>query len=201
MRNPILVGERVYLRALEVDDAGALAHAVTEETEPFFLERGRLPAGPLGFERWLAERPRHRPPTEVNFAVCLKADDRFLGVTTVRRIDWVNRTAETGIGLAPAAVRGQGYGVEAKHLLLEYCFDRLHLHAMTAHVFEPNTRSAAALVKQGYRPAGRLKWDALKDGVYRDARLFDLLRDEWLAAREAWRATQEARAPAETGPR
>ena len=32
MRNPILVGERVYLRALEVDDAEALARAVTEET-------------------------------------------------------------------------------------------------------------------------------------------------------------------------
>lgn len=191
MRNPILIGERVYLRALEVADAEALARSVTEETETFFLERGRLPASPLDFEKWLTQRSDHRPPAELTLAVCLKADDRFIGGVTARDIDWVNRTAETGSGLTAADVRGRGYGTEAKHLLLEFCFDRLHLHALRAHVFAPNTRSAAALAKQGYRPAGRLKWDELKDGVYRDALLFDLLRDEWLAAREAWRATRQ----------
>ncbi len=57
-------------------------------------------------------------------------------------------------------------------------------------VFEANTRSSAALAKQGYRPAGRLRWHDVKGGIYRDMLVFDLLRDEWLAAREAWRAAR-----------
>ena len=187
MRNPVMVGERLYLRPLEVADAEALARLVTEETETI-MERGRIPVGPLGFERWIKESHERQPPSDVYFAVCLKDGDRFIGIVNVKDIDWVNRTGETGTGLGPAEVRGQGYGTEAKHLLLEYCFDRLHLHALWSHVWEPNARSAAALAKQGYRPAGRLKWDEVKDGVYRDALLFDLLREDWLAARQAWGA-------------
>ena len=57
-------------------------------------------------------------------------------------------------------------------------------------VWEPNTRSAAALAKQGYRPAGRMRWFEIKDGAYRDMLVFDVTRDEWLAARDAWRASR-----------
>jgi len=187
MRNPLLVGERVYLRPLEVADAEALARLTTEETETL-MERGRFPVSPLGFERWIAAAHERQPPNDVYFAVCLQDGDRFIGIVNVKDIDWINRTGETGTGLGPAAIRSQGYGTEAKLLLLEYCFDRLHLHAVWSHVWEPNARSAAALAKQGYRFAGRLKWDDVKGGVYRDALLFDLLRDDWLAARDAWRA-------------
>ncbi len=191
MGNPVMVGERIYLRPLEVDDAETLARLISAETETF-MERGRLPVSPLGFERWIAEVHERQPPGDIYLAICLKEDGRFLGVVNVMHVDWVNRTGETGSGLGPAAVRGRGYGTEAKHLLLEYCFDRLQLHALRSHVWEPNARSAAALAKQGYRPAGRLKWDDVKDGVYRDALLFDLLREDWLAAREAWRAGRGA---------
>jgi RimJ/RimL family protein N-acetyltransferase len=73
-------------------------------------------------------------------------------------------------------------------LLLEYAFERLHLHVLESYVWEPNVRSAAALAKQGYRPAGRYKFEDLKDGAYRDGLAFDVLRDDWLEARERWRA-------------
>jgi RimJ/RimL family protein N-acetyltransferase len=63
---------------------------------------------------------------------------------------------------------------------------------LSSVVFETNTRSAAALGKQGYRHAGRMKWMDVKDGRYIDANVFDVKRDEWLAAREAWRATRKA---------
>ena len=58
-------------------------------------------------------------------------------------------------------------------------------------MWEPNGRSASALAKQGYRPAGRLKWHDVKDGVYRDLLVFDVTRAEWLAARDEWRRRQQ----------
>ena len=190
-RNPILTGERLYLRPIEVEDGAAIARLNAAETETF-MERGRLPTSPLRHEHWFSEVSKHQPPEFILFAVCLLSDDSLIGTMELSEIDWLNRTAETGAWLYDARNRGQGYGPEAKYLLLEYAFDHLHLHALRSWVFELNTRSAAAVQRQGYRPAGRVKWDDFKNGAWHDALLFDVLRDEWLAARAEWQARRGA---------
>ena len=189
MRNAVIAGERVYLRPVEVSDAEDWARGIAAEPDTFH-KRGRVPRSPIGLAHWIEELYTSRLSPEIFFAVCLIEDDRFIGVVGVDGIDWINRTGETGSELSDATFRGQGYGTEAKFLLLEYFFDRLHFHALCSYVFEPNKRSAAALAKQGYKPAGRWKWDDLKGGVFRDMLVFDINRDEYLAAKAAWRATR-----------
>ncbi|HLT21691.1 MAG TPA: GNAT family protein [Thermomicrobiales bacterium] len=186
MRNPILVGERIYLRPLETDDAEIMARGSALEPD-VMMDGMRIPLSPVTMEHWVRDLHERQPPATIFLAVCLIEDDRFIGSVGLMGIDYVNRTAETGSWIDDAEFRSRGYGTEAKMLLLEYAFDRLHLHALVSHVWELNTRSSAALAKQGYHPAGRLKWDELKDGVYHDILLFDVLRDEWLTARERWR--------------
>lgn len=187
MRNPLVIGERVYLRAFEPVDAEHRARHAAAETETW-MDRSRWPLSPIAWEHFAVELFKKEPPSDITLAVCLTENDQYIGAVDLFDIDWINRTAETGAWLGDAEYRGKGYGTEAKHLLLEYAFDRLQLRALMSYVWEPNTRSAAALMKQGYRSAGRLKWEELKHGVYHDALIFDVLRDEWLAAREAWRS-------------
>ncbi len=191
MRSPLMVGERLYLRAVETSDAELLAQLDAAETDTF-MWRNRTPTSPLEHQHFIAEMYKHQPPRHVRFSVCLRDGDLFIGSVGVIGIDWLHRTGETASVLGPAEVRGKEYGTEAKHLLLEYCFDRLHLHVLMSEVDEPNTRSAAALAKQGYRPAGRLRWTDVKAGRYVDSLLFDVTRAEWLAARDAWRARRAA---------
>ncbi|MDI3340515.1 MAG: GNAT family protein [Sphaerobacter sp.] len=192
MRNPVMIGERLYLRPLEKEDAVELARYTAEETETFF-DMGRTPVSPLAWERWITKLYTHEPGSAIHFAVCRKEDDRLIGTVGISSIDWINRVAETEAWLGGAENRGKGYGPEAKHLLLEYCFERIHLHMVYSWVWEPNFRSAAAVRRQGYRDAGRVKTLGRKEGRFRDALMFDLFRDEWLAARDAWRARQEAK--------
>lgn len=189
MRNPILVGERIYLRPLEPSDAEPMARldAVEEDT---FMFRMRLPTSPLDHATGIQDDYKARPPGSIGFAVCLREDDTFLGMVGVVGIDWVHRNAETYSWLGPAGIRGQGYGTEAKHLLLGYCFDRIGLHVLRSEVAETNTRSAAALLKQGYRRAGALKWQDVKGGRYIDEHLFDLTREDWRRAYEVWAASR-----------
>jgi len=189
-----MAGERLYLRALEAGDAELVAELDAAETDTF-MWRHRIPTSPLEHEHFIADVYKQQPPRGVWFSVCLRDGDRFIGNVAVVGIDWLHRTGETASWIGPAEVRGHGYGTEAKHLLLEYCFDRIHLHVLMSEVDEPNTRSAAALAKQGYRPAGRRRWAEVKDGRYVDALLFDLTRADWLAARDVWRARQAAAAP------
>src|SRR5690349_6280978 len=120
MRSPIMVGERVYLRAMEAGDAEALARIDAAETDTF-MWRERVPTSPMEHEHSIAEMYKQQPPRSVWLAVCLRDDDRLIGGVGVFDIDWLHRTGETASELGPPEVRGREYGTVAKHLLLEYC--------------------------------------------------------------------------------
>lgn len=192
MRNPVVIGPRIYLRPTEREDGEQISQFQSVEPETF-MERGRVPFSPLAFSAMLDDVYQHQPPSDVWLTACLRDGDALIGAFQLFDVDWLNRSAETGAWIYDPAYRGQGYGTEAKHLLLEYAFDCLQLHVLNSYVWEPNTRSAAAVQKQGYRPAGRLKWEDVKNGVLRDALQFDVLRDEWVVARDAWRESLAAR--------
>ena len=192
MRNPILAADRVYLRPLETSDALAFAEATAAETTTF-SKSGRLPLSPLMFEQEFVGAVPSHPPGAISFGVVRIADDRLLGSVALLDIDWVNRTAETASYLLGEDVRGQGYGTEAKMLLLEYAFDRIQLHVVQSWVRATNTRSSNALVRQGYQLAGRRYWKGFQTGAHVDHLIFDLLREEWVAVRELWRASVAAR--------
>lgn len=187
MRNPIMVGPRLYLRPAEAEDGKLLAAYYHAEPEAGIWFGGRTPYSPILKMAWLAESTDAQP-SEMRFSVCRRAGDAYLGFVALFSVDYVNRTAETGSYLGPRH-RDQGFGTEAKHLLLEYAFERLYLHTLWSVVWEGNYRSVAALLKQGYRPAGRSYWRGLQDGVYRHELLFDLLRDDWRAAHLQWSHT------------
>lgn len=185
MRNPIMIGQRIYLRPEELADAEIDTRSTAEETDDFIGGGGRFPASQIALEQEIREFTRSQPPDGIGLTVCLKETDEMIGIVGLIRIDYVNRTGETYSFFRPGPYRGRGYGTEAKHLLLEYAFDHLQLHIIHSGVFQANERSAAALIKQGYKPAGRMKWHYSRRGVYLDLLLFGVKREEWLAAREA----------------
>ncbi len=188
--NAIAMSERVYLRLLNPGDAAALSAASHLEPEVTFADDGHVPASILAFEHLIEQLDEHRIPRQFVFAICRIGDDTCIGTTSIRDIDWVHRTGETGTGLLTAEDRGHGLGTEAKHLLLRYAFEVLGLHAIRSLVFSGNARSTAALAKQGYRYAGRLTAFIQKGGAYRDEFAFDVLHSDWVAAHANW---QDAR--------
>jgi ribosomal-protein-alanine N-acetyltransferase len=191
MRNPIMIGKRIYLRPVTREDAASISRYDALETDTM-MHRWRIPTTNILWENYFDSLHKTQPPESIFLAVCLKEDDTFIGSMELHAIDYVNRTAETGAWLLAPEFRNKGYGTEAKHLLLEYAFDRLHLHVLWSWVWEPNTRSASALLKQGYRPAGKLLRQDVKNGVVYGAFMFDVKREEWLAARETWLESQKA---------
>ncbi|MBA2278647.1 MAG: GNAT family N-acetyltransferase [Chloroflexia bacterium] len=176
----VMVGKRVYLRALQKEDAEPIARWSRRETEPFW-DAGRFVRSPVLFAHWTQEEQKEDPPEHIWWAVCLRENDELIGQVGLIDLDLVNRYAETGSEINRPDYRGGGYGSEAKHLLLEYSFERLNLHMVRSFVIFPNTRSAAALRKQGYREAGRFNWAFNLNGTYGAVVVFDLLAEEWRA--------------------
>ena len=199
MDNRLLNGERVYLRPFEDRDARILTRLYHEEpdTSPFY--GGRQPLSPLLVRQQFTSWHASAPPESVHLAVCLLDDEALIGWVSLWSVDYVNQTAESASFMLPG-FRALGYGTEAKHLLLGYAFDQLQLHVVTGTVVDVNERSQNALLRQGYRPAGRLHWTHTKGGRYGDTMLFDLTRDDWLAAHAAWRGRRSAAQDTETTP-
>ncbi len=181
--NAMAVGPRLALRPFEIDDAPAIARASREEPEMSFNARGRRPLSPLSVEAWIARQGEQTPPGAINLAVVLRESGELIGEVNLVEIDWIARTAETAAWIYQPRHRGGGLGTEMKHLLLDYAFDRLGFHQVRSYVYDINPRSAAAVRKQGYRDAGRQWWISVKGASFVGWNVFDLLADEWRAAR------------------
>ena len=186
-RNAYMVGARVYLRPFTREDTDDVVAWARRETETFF-DIGRHLPQQEGYWQWTESQQKEAHPSWVRFAVCLRETDELIGEVGLLDIDYVNRTAESASFFHRPDYRGGGYGSEAKQLLLEFGFEKLGLHVIQSWVYFPNTRSAAALRKQGYTEAGRIPWNfVVHAGSFESFVVFDYLAEEWRALpRRAW---------------
>lgn len=178
--NAMRVGPRVYLRPLQKADAARLVEWSRRETEPFWSS-GRYVVTQTSVEKWFESLGKDEPQTWVRFAVCLRENDDFIGAVGIDGIDYDNRCAESESEFHNVEYRSKGYGTEAKHLLFDYAFNSLGLHTLQSWVMYGNTRSAAALRKQGYKDVGIEPWLVRRDGDYECFGTYELLADEWRA--------------------
>jgi RimJ/RimL family protein N-acetyltransferase len=180
--NAIIASERLALRPMQVEDAEEIASLIRNETDVSFGEY-RVPYSPVALSDWFGKIGKNDPAKETEFAIVLRETGHVIGENGLYDIDWLARNAESGTWIYRPEYRGGGFGTEAKHLLLEYAFERLGLHMIWSWVKSRNVRSQAALRKQGYRDAGRFSWTNFGPDGLDDARMFDLLAAEWRAAR------------------
>jgi RimJ/RimL family protein N-acetyltransferase len=185
-KNALMVGNRVYLAPITKEDTTYAAKVWRGETETFFDIGRHLPTS-HGIRNWLDGLEKTDLPRDMLIGVYLRENGLYIGDVMLLGIDWIARTAETGSFFHDRNYRGAGYGSEAKQLLLEYAFEILDFHMVESWVLFSNTRSAAALRKQGYTEAGIMAWAYPFDGTFNNGILFDLLREEWRAMpRKAW---------------
>lgn len=178
-KNAIMVGERVYLRPFTKADAEQFSiWSRREDLSPFNI--GRYMDSALGKWHGLEKQQKEERPDWIRFAVVDRETDELVGGNGLLDMHYLDRRGETESFFLPK-YRGQGYGTEAKHLALDYAFNRIDLHMVISWVLFPNTRSAAALRKQGYREAGRINWLYTNKGTFDNMAVFDYLADEWRA--------------------
>ncbi len=185
MNHPFLVGDTVYLRALDRADAETLLPWVNDQEVIRHLLIHR-PTSLAAEEAFIEAFSRSEP--DVVLAICEKATDRLIGATGLHRVDQKNRHAMFGIFIGEGAARGKGRGTEVTALMVQYAFRTLNLNRVWLHVYEDNARAIRAYEKVGFSREGLLRQDAFRDGRYGNTVVMGILRSEW-------RAPARARAP------
>jgi RimJ/RimL family protein N-acetyltransferase len=175
VRNPFIVGEKVYLRAIEEDDAAVCHPWFSDPDVRITLGRRTTPnteQDSRAYIRGLDARTRQM------FAVVARADDVYIGNAELFGIHWVNRHAELGIVIGRKDFWGKGYGRETVRLLCEHAFRGLNLHRVHLRVDATNERGIRCYTGAGFKPEGRLRDDVFAGGRYVDTLILGLLRGE-----------------------
>jgi RimJ/RimL family protein N-acetyltransferase len=176
VRNPFRVGELIYLRPLEREDAPTIAPWINDPD----VSRNLLQYLPLNVraEEQFIDR-LYQDDQQTALGIVVKETDRLIGVTGLHKHDHRSRQASFGILLGVKTEWDKGYGTEATALVVRYAFDTLNLNRVWLHVFEDNARAIRAYEKVGFRREGLLRQDNFRDGRYGNTVVMGLLREEW----------------------
>jgi len=130
------------------------------------------------FVRRAIAAQKEQPRRNYHFAIVLKAENRLIGACGIFVSNPNNREGWIGFVLN-RHFWGQGYATEAAKALLEFGFEKLHLHRIFATCDPENVASAHVLEKIGMLREGHLREHKWVKGKWRDSLLYAILDREW----------------------
>ena len=101
-----------------------------------------------------------------------------IGTVIISDISCTNLTANVNIKLHPS-VWGEGYGKKSVNLAVSYCFSKLRLKCLTAHVLSYNNASLTLFERCGFQREGLLRSRIVKNGDRKDLVSFSILETDY----------------------
>lgn len=156
-----LFGEKILLRAVEMEDAELLRTMINDGDTEYLLGGWSFPVSQTAQRQWM-ERTAAR---DDQFRAMIEADGKTVGMVMLTDLDYKNGTAQIHIKLCPD-YRGQGYGTDAVRTVTDFAFRELRLHCLYAQISQHNTASQKLFEKCGYQQEGVLRDRLFKRGAY-----------------------------------
>jgi ribosomal-protein-alanine N-acetyltransferase len=176
-----LTGENIYLRFIELSDAGDLLNLNMKNRDFFkqFLTTRNDDYYTLeGQESRISNTIKGRENDEMySFGVFLKDSDKLIGSIALSE---VLRGAIQGCFVGyylGQEHNGKGYMTEAVKLITKYAFEELKLHRIEAGVMPHNMASMKVLEKAGYVKEGISRKNVKINGEWRDHQVLAIINE------------------------
>lgn len=179
MKNPFLIGQKIYLRSPEAGDEEIIALSENHPDAREMLYYALPTSIETHKERLKTRLTDHHT---IFFTICSLELDRPIGCTAFVRIDWVGRMATFYIAIAEKENWSKGYGSEATKIMIEYAFDTLNLNRVQLHVSAENERAVKVYQKLGFQIEGTLRQAMFHHNRYSDFYLMAILKEDWMRA-------------------
>ena len=168
---------RVRLRDFAADDVDEVLKIVGDERVTQWLSFAvKDRAGAESMVLAAISSAAARPRTEYYLAVLDRRTDRLIGFIRLA----LNGTRAAKLGYALRAdAWGQGFATEAARAIIDFGFQALALHRISAAVGPENEASRAVLRRLGFIEEGRLRDHVHTNGAWRDSLLSSLLVSDW----------------------
>ena len=172
---PFLVGERLYLRALVVEDADGIyptwfndenvCRQNSHHIYPYSRQEARDYIGSVNWD-------------QAQLVLAIVVDDKHIGNIALQDIHPQYHSANFAIVIGGKDYWHKGYGREAARLIIGHGFDALNLHRISCATFSNNVGMQALAGSLGFVAEG-CRREMVYKGGYLDVIEYGLLKAEW----------------------
>ncbi|MBF6608965.1 MAG: GNAT family N-acetyltransferase, partial [Flavobacterium sp.] len=136
-----LIGENIYLRALEPEDLD-FVYLVENDESIWEISHTQTPYSRYLVVQYLENAQQDiYEAKQLRLAICRTGCEDAIGLIDIFDFDPKNRRAGIGIMIQNDGNRSQGFGSEAVSLLVNYAFSHLQLHQLYANIDTMNEPS------------------------------------------------------------
>ncbi|MFC1715762.1 GNAT family N-acetyltransferase [Candidatus Poribacteria bacterium] len=176
MQNPFIIGDRLYLRPVEVEDGDA---HVPWRSDAEIRQYMGMPSPTNRIRERESLEGCYKNDRNIHLGIALRKNDQLIGGIGLYYISMPHRHAELGILIGDRNCWSKGYGTEAMNLILEYGFNQLNLHRIYLFVLDFNPRAIRAYEKVGFKREAVFRDHGYRNGEYCDDHAMSILEDEW----------------------
>jgi [ribosomal protein S5]-alanine N-acetyltransferase len=177
MYNYYLEGENIYLREVRFTDVNDEYYAwLNDPSINQYLETRFFPRSFQNIEQFVKQMDGKSD--EVFFAICWKENHKHIGNIKLGPINWIHRFGDISLLIGNKDYWGKGIATEAIKLVTDFGFNQLNLHKIKAGCYADNIGSKKAFLKVGFQVEGTLKQHFYSNGVYQDAFLLGIVKNE-----------------------
>lgn len=142
------------------------------------------------FETWFNEALNgNETKTRLPFTIIQKENNKVVGATSFGNISMRDKRIEIGWTWFGPEFWGKGLNIQAKYLMLKYCFEVLHFERVEFKTDVLNTHARNALLQMNITEEGILRSHTLMTkGRRRDTIFYSVLNPEWqeLKIKNSW---------------
>ncbi len=170
-----IYGEKVVLRALELKDMPFLLEMINDPEMEKMVIGWSFPTS----EKQQLDWYNRIIGDQKNFRFAIDYNGDFVGMSTLVKIDWKNRSADHGIKLCSNAPKGTGIGTDAVFATMKYAFEELQLNRLYGSILDYNIASQKLYSKCGWKIEGCYRQSVFKNNAYHDEWPTAILREDY----------------------
>ena len=122
--------------------------------------------------------------SRIIFMVCLKRNNKIIGVVSLSDINRYHQSAQTGLLIGEKKYRSMKVAVETMSLLTEYALVHMNLNRLDASALINNPQSYLLNQFLGWRKIGIKKNSHFHKGFFVDTILYEILKSNWLKSKK-----------------
>ena len=170
-----ILGKKVVLRAMEEKDMPSLLDMINDPEMERMVIGWSFPNSMKQQMDWY----NRVVSDQKNLRFAIEYEGKFVGISTLIKIDWKNRSADHGIKLHPSAPKGVGIGTDAVYATMRYAFEELQLNRLYGSFLDYNIASQKLYEKCGWKVEGCYRQSVFKNNAYHDEWPTAILREEY----------------------
>jgi len=178
MKNQFLVGKRVYLRPLELNDLnGNYPNWLNDPEVTKQNSHHTYPYSKVILEDYITNA--YSSKDKLPLAIIDKENDFHFGNISLSNIDFINSRSDWGLVIGETDYWNKGFAKEASFLILKHAFDSLNIRRIYSGTTVENIGGQKLMEAMGMIKEGHRKEHIYKNGKYLDVVDYGMLKEDF----------------------